>query len=68
MSTIDSLNAALTGRYEIEREAGAGGMSTVYLARDGVQTLNGGHCVPVLSRSGRSANRTSSPVCAAHAV
>ena len=25
MSTIESLNAALTGRYEIEREAGAGG-------------------------------------------
>ena len=34
MSAIESLNAALTGRYEIEREAGAGGMATVYLARD----------------------------------
>lgn len=28
------LNAALSGRYEIVREAGAGGMATVYLARD----------------------------------
>jgi eukaryotic-like serine/threonine-protein kinase len=28
------LNAALTGGYEIEREIGAGGMATVYLARD----------------------------------
>src|SRR3972149_3997510 len=26
--------AALTGRYEVEREIGAGGMATVYLARD----------------------------------
>jgi serine/threonine-protein kinase len=30
----DRLNAALTGRYEIERELGAGGMATVYLAED----------------------------------
>ena len=28
------LNAALTGRYTIERELGAGGMATVYLAHD----------------------------------
>jgi hypothetical protein len=28
------LNAALTGRYEIERELGRGGMATVCLARD----------------------------------
>ncbi len=28
------LNAALAGRYEIVRELGAGGMATVYLARD----------------------------------
>ncbi len=28
------LSAALTGRYEIERELGAGGMATVYLAND----------------------------------
>src|SRR5919107_5405616 len=28
------LNAALAGRYAIEREIGRGGMATVYLARD----------------------------------
>ena len=32
--TMRRLTAALTGRYEIERELGVGGMSTVYLARD----------------------------------
>ena len=34
MNVADRLNAALAGRYEIVRELGAGGMSTVYLARD----------------------------------
>jgi tetratricopeptide (TPR) repeat protein/tRNA A-37 threonylcarbamoyl transferase component Bud32/TolB-like protein len=33
-STLDRLRAALTGRYEIVREVGSGGMATVYLAMD----------------------------------
>jgi serine/threonine protein kinase len=31
---VTRLNAALEGRYAIERELGAGGMATVYLAKD----------------------------------
>ena len=31
---ITRLNAALSGRYTIERELGQGGMATVYLADD----------------------------------
>src|SRR5690348_6510770 len=34
MPDIDRLSAALARRYTIERELGAGGMATVYLARD----------------------------------
>ena len=34
MTTIEKLSAALLDRYEIEREIGAGGMATVYLAHD----------------------------------
>ncbi len=32
--TFDRLKAALADRYAIEREIGAGGMATVYLAED----------------------------------
>lgn len=34
MSAVETLRAALADRYTIEREIGAGGMATVYLARD----------------------------------
>src|SRR5438309_1218934 len=34
MSHTDQLNAALAGRYRVERRVGVGGMATVYSARD----------------------------------
>jgi eukaryotic-like serine/threonine-protein kinase len=34
MDNLSKLRTALVARYEIEREIGAGGMATVYLARD----------------------------------
>src|ERR1043165_8717102 len=34
MDSVAQRNSSLTGRYTIDREIGAGGMATVYLARD----------------------------------
>ncbi len=34
MDTLERLTAALSGRYTVDRELGAGGMATVYLAHD----------------------------------
>ena len=34
MDDVVRLNSRLTGRYDLEREIGRGGMATVYLARD----------------------------------
>ncbi len=36
---IERLTTALADRYTIERELGAGGMATVYLARDGTRLV-----------------------------
>ncbi len=42
--SVTRLNAALEGRYAIERELGEGGMATVYLAdaREQARLLDGG--------------------------
>jgi serine/threonine-protein kinase len=34
VDSLAQLNSALSGRYDVEREVGAGGMATVYLARN----------------------------------
>ena len=34
MSSLEQLTTALADRYRIDRELGAGGMATVYLAHD----------------------------------
>src|SRR5205085_1230044 len=34
MDVLAQLNTSLSERYEVDREIGAGGMATVYLARD----------------------------------
>jgi serine/threonine-protein kinase len=34
MTTLDRLTAALADRYRLDRELGAGGMATVYLAHE----------------------------------
>jgi serine/threonine-protein kinase len=34
MTPIETLRAVLAGRYANDREIGAGGMATVYVARD----------------------------------
>ncbi len=39
---VTRLNAALEGRYAIERELGEGGMATVYLAKDRSVSTQGG--------------------------
>ena len=42
--TIARLNTALEGCYRIERELGAGGMATVYLACPLAHTATAGFC------------------------
>ena len=57
--SVTRLNAALEGRYRIERELGEGGMATVYLADDIKHERN--VALKVLSPSLRSQSRRRAP-------
>ena len=61
MTRIDELIRALADRYRIERELGAGGMATVYLARDLKHDRDVALKSSALSSPRRSARSASSP-------
>ena len=56
---LDRLNAALAGRYAIERELGSGGMATVYLAADLSAERNAAVDLPCEKPQSGSASRSS---------
>ena len=57
---VTRLNAALEGRYAIERELGQGGMATVYLADDVKHSQQGRPQGPQ-ARAGRGRGRRAVP-------